>query len=137
MHHSEPDSSAATPDAADSSCECSPTTVDALIDDTGVDDASTDQERPLPALPRLLEDPRPVLALGLMLWVAVAIVRYIHRGVFDAGVWTCIIGAITGILGWGIYAWQRTAVRRGARWVQDNVDDGRRSPPASSSGADH
>ena len=118
--------------AADPSSECSHTTDNAVIDEI-----PTRQERPLPALPRLVEDPRPVLALGLILWVAVAVVRYIHRGGFDAGVWTCIIGAITGILGWGIYAWQRTAVRRGARWVQDNVDDGRRSVPETSVDTDY
>lgn len=32
--------------------------------------------------------------------------------------WTCLAGAILGVLGLGLYGWQRSAVRRGRRGAQ-------------------
>ncbi|MEJ4112592.1 DUF2530 domain-containing protein [Corynebacterium kroppenstedtii] len=77
---------------------------------------------PLPRLPWFLEDPRPALIVGIMMWGVSALVCGLVRGWGDQFVWTSIIGAVTGVLGYGVYMWQREAVRRGAQWVQEGVD---------------
>ena len=80
------------------------------------------QDVTLPRLPRALEDPRPALIVGISVWVLGAVFFGLTRGWTDQLVWTSIIGVVTGVLGYGVYMWQREAVRRGAQWVQDGLD---------------
>ena len=60
--------------------------------------------------------------MGIIVWVLGAVCFGLTRGWTDQLVWTSIIGAVTGVLGYGVYMWQREAVRRGAQWVQDGLD---------------
>lgn len=79
------------------------------------------REVTLPRLPEAFEDPRPVLVTGIIAWAAAAVFFGITRGWGSELVVTSLIGMVTGLLGFGVYAWQRFAVSRGAQWVQDGI----------------
>lgn len=74
-----------------------------------------------PPLPRALADPRPVMAVGTAAWAVVLVVLLIRvaLGHTDAvAIATCAVGTGLGALGYGIFFWQRRAVRRGDRGGQ-------------------
>lgn len=76
-----------------------------------------------PMLPRWAEDPRPALAAGVIAFTAGIPVTWSLAG--SAAMWTCAAGVVVGAAGWGVYTWQRAAVRRGVRWAQEGIrDDG-------------
>lgn len=84
------------------------------------DDTTPDQlgHKPPPPLPRGLAEPTPVVLGGTLLWLAGCAVF----GVFgwqsgDLGIqfWSSVAGASLGILGYGVFRWQRSASRRGSR----------------------
>lgn len=64
-----------------------------------------------------------MLAAGIALWAAGLVFFGVTRGWSSELVATCLIGMVCGILGWGVYAWQREAVRKGATWVQDGLEE--------------
>lgn len=80
-----------------------------------------------PSLPRRLSDMPTVVGLGSALWLLGAV------GLFAAwlvagrplDVWfaTCLAGGGLGALGYGIFRWQRSAARRGARGAQQGLVD--------------
>lgn len=74
--------------------------------------------RHVPALPRALADPTPVVVAGTLAWL-VAAVAFGLSGLAGSGVdirfWTCVVGTVLGGLGYGIFRWQRAASRRGSR----------------------
>ncbi|MFD9663385.1 DUF2530 domain-containing protein [Rhodococcus sp. NPDC059968] len=74
-----------------------------------------------PPLTQRLADPRPALILGTLAW-AVAIVVVIVTGDrwLDA-LPTCIAGVVVGFLGYGLFALQRRAARRGSRGAQQGL----------------
>ncbi|WP_448852020.1 DUF2530 domain-containing protein [Corynebacterium sp. 335C] len=72
-----------------------------------------------PELPRWAEDPRPALAAGIAAFALGAPAAFAAAGP-QAG-WTCVTGAVVGTAGWGVYAWQRAAVRRGSRTAQVGI----------------
>ncbi|MBV7295544.1 DUF2530 domain-containing protein [Corynebacterium sp. TAE3-ERU12] len=74
-------------------------------------------------LPRWLADPRPALAVGIAAFSLAAVVVTITHGAGSHLAHTCWVGVILGVLGWGVYLWQRISVSRGAKWVQDGLED--------------
>lgn len=74
-------------------------------------------------LPRWAEDPRPALAVGIVVFTALGVIALIG-GAAPVMAATGFAGVVVGAAGWGVYAWQRAAVRRGARWVQDGLGEG-------------
>ena len=79
----------------------------------------------VPALPPSLADPRPVMAVGTVLW-AVALVVVGGRALLGADglgttMVTCTVGVALGAIGYGIFFWQRRTVRGGGRRGQQGI----------------
>ncbi|WP_244515162.1 DUF2530 domain-containing protein [Actinopolyspora xinjiangensis] len=74
--------------------------------------------RPVPPLPRRLAGPTPVVVTGTLCWLVAAVVfgmlGWTGSGV-DVRFWTCVTGSGLGVLGYGVFRWQRSASRRGSR----------------------
>lgn len=68
----------------------------------------------VPGLPRRLADPTPVVVIGTLLWLAGAVLLAL-QGAIDLRFWTCVAGTGLGVLGFGVFRWQRSASRRGSR----------------------
>lgn len=72
----------------------------------------------MPVLPRDLAEPTPVVLAGTVLWIA-SFVTFGVLGWLSGGVgvefWTCLVGAVLGMVGFGVFRWQRSASRRGSR----------------------
>ena len=75
-----------------------------------------------PPLPARLTDPVPVVVAGSALWVVGAVVLGVLAltGVrpFDAWFFATLVGVGLGMLGLGVLALQRRAVRRGSKGAQ-------------------
>ena len=68
----------------------------------------------VPALPRRLAQPTPVVLAGTALWlVGVALFAATAPGGIEF--WTCVAGFVLGLTGYGVFRWQRSASRRGSR----------------------
>jgi uncharacterized protein DUF2530 len=79
---------------------------------------STPGHRPVPPLPRRLANPAPVVLVGTALWFAGAVLFGIRDwvdGSWDIQFWTCVAGVGLGVIGYGLFRWQRSAARRGSR----------------------
>ena len=74
-------------------------------------------------LPAMVNDPRPALGIGIAIFLIAGISIAVKISWDEPAALTCWAGAVCGTLGWGVYVWQRTAVRRGAKWVQDGLED--------------
>ncbi|MDA3648237.1 DUF2530 domain-containing protein [Saccharopolyspora indica] len=70
--------------------------------------------RPVPHLPRRLADPTPVVLTGTALWL-VGTVALALSGNLGIEFWTCVAGVTLGVIGYGVFRWQRSAARRGSR----------------------
>jgi uncharacterized RDD family membrane protein YckC len=71
-----------------------------------------------PPLPPRLADPVPAILGGTALWfLAFAVVLVFWRGQ-QVLLWTCLCGWLLGLVGYGIFTWQRSAARRGKRTAQ-------------------
>ncbi|QUG99953.1 DUF2530 domain-containing protein [Saccharopolyspora erythraea] len=70
--------------------------------------------RHVPALPPRLAEPTPVVLAGTVLWCAGAVVFAVMA---PGGIqfWTSAVGCGLGVVGYGVFRWQRSASRRGAR----------------------
>lgn len=75
---------------------------------------TTAGHRPVPHLPRRLADPTPVVLTGTALWL-IGAVAFALRGSMHVEFWTCVAGVALGVVGYGIFRWQRSAARRGSR----------------------
>ena len=73
---------------------------------------------PPPPLPPRLADPGPVVVAGTALWFATLAGVLLFGGGFGLVAWTCLSGGVLGIIGYGIFTWQRSAARRGSRTAQ-------------------
>ena len=73
-----------------------------------------------PALPAALLDPVPMVAVGAVLWLLATIAAFT---VDACATWRPITlaGLGVGVLGTGIFLWQRSAARRGARGAQTGL----------------
>ncbi|GAA1869482.1 hypothetical protein GCM10009836_57570 [Pseudonocardia ailaonensis] len=78
-----------------------------------------------PALPRRTSDVTVVVAVGTLVWLVAAAVLLVVSlvGGRPLDIWfaTCVTGAGLGLLGFGVFAWQRAAARRGSRLAQQGL----------------
>lgn len=76
----------------------------------------------VPALPRALADPRPVIAVGTALWAVALVVVGVRALLGTHGLGgtaaTCAVGVALGAIGYGVFSWQRRTVRGGGRGQQ-------------------
>lgn len=80
----------------------------------------------LPPLPPTFTRMRTVVGIGTLLWlvaaVAAAVATLTGAPLSPLVLLTCVVGAALGGVGWAIFAWQRSAARRGSRTAQPGVD---------------
>jgi hypothetical protein len=80
---------------------------------------------PPPLPPRLARVP-VVAAVGRALWLVAAAALLVAAllGVRPLDIWftSCLAGAFLGAVGYGIFAWQRAAARRGSRSAQQGME---------------
>lgn len=71
-----------------------------------------------PELPAALQDPRPVIAVGALLWAVAAVAAFT---VPDLESWrpVTVAGLGVGAFGVALFLWQLSAARRGARGAQN------------------
>lgn len=70
----------------------------------------------MPALPRRLTQPTPVVVAGTLLWLLAALwFGVADWGAWDVRFWTSLAGFGLGLIGFGLFRWQRSASRRGSR----------------------
>lgn len=59
-----------------------------------------------------------MVVIGTLLWAAGAVLLGLQGWApaqHDIRFWTCTAGAVLGIIGFGVFRWQRSASRRGVR----------------------
>jgi Protein of unknown function (DUF2530) len=82
---------------------------------------------PPPPLPRRFTDVHTVVGAGIAAWlvgaVALLVAHLVAGRPLDVWFATCVVGALLGGVGIGIFSWQRAAARRGSRTAQEGVDD--------------
>lgn len=73
-----------------------------------------------PPPPERLADPWTVIGVGTLAWLAVTAAAFATPGLES---WrpVCLAGLGIGALGTGIFLWQRSAARRGARGAQTGL----------------
>ncbi|MBY8857691.1 DUF2530 domain-containing protein [Nocardia sp. CA2R105] len=74
----------------------------------------------VPEIPPRLTDPRPVLAIGTILWAIATIAVWVND------VWAparpiCLMGLAVGLLGYIIFMIQRRGARRGDKGAQKGL----------------
>ena len=74
-----------------------------------------------PPLPQSLTDPRPVIAVGALLW-AVAVIAAFTVPALHGWRPITVAGLGVGVFGLLIFLWQRSAARRGARGAQTGLE---------------
>jgi hypothetical protein len=74
-----------------------------------------------PALPAVLLDPWPVIAVITTGWVIAAVLTFTVPGLHEWRPFT-VAGLAIGALGTSIFLWQRRAVRRGSRGAQSGLN---------------
>jgi len=74
-----------------------------------------------PPLPPALADPRPVMVVGTVGWLVALVVLLSGAASTSTAIVTCVLGASLGVLGYGLFFWQRRAVRRGDRGSQRGI----------------
>jgi hypothetical protein len=79
-----------------------------------------------PPLPARLSRPALVAAVGSAIWalLALALLVAFLMGERPLDLWftTAVTGVVLGGFGYGVFAWQRAAARRGSRWAQRGAD---------------
>jgi hypothetical protein len=79
-----------------------------------------------PPLPARLSRPALVAVVGSALWLAAAALLLVAAllGLRPLDIWftACLAGAFLGAVGYGIFAWQRAAARRGSRTAQQGLE---------------
>ncbi|MDI3315416.1 MAG: DUF2530 domain-containing protein [Mycobacterium sp.] len=77
-----------------------------------------------PPLPAALLEVWPVIAVGALAWLAAAVVAFTIPAF---GSWrpVTLAGLGVGLLGTGIFLWQRDAARRGVRGAQTGLESRR------------
>ena len=76
-----------------------------------------------PPLPHGLADPVPVVLGGTALWFLGFFVVLVVDRSNSTLLWTTLSGGLLGIIGYGVFYWQRRAARRGSRTAQQGLDD--------------
>jgi Protein of unknown function (DUF2530) len=75
----------------------------------------------VPEIPARLTDPRPVLAIGTVLWLIATIVVFASGDRWEAARPACLMGLAVGILAYTIFWIQRSAARRGSKSAQVGI----------------
>jgi Flp pilus assembly protein TadB len=70
-----------------------------------------------PPLPDRYSDMPTIVGLGSLAWAVAAVVLLVLGGT-GTGFVVCVVGAVLGGVGYGIFRWQRSAARRGSRTAQ-------------------
>ncbi|MFE6924954.1 DUF2530 domain-containing protein [Nocardia sp. NPDC057663] len=71
----------------------------------------------MPALPRRLVDPRPVVIVGFAAWLVAAALVWLNPAWSEARP-VCLMGLAVGVLGLSIFLAQRRSARRGDKGAQ-------------------
>lgn len=78
-----------------------------------------------PPLPPRLADPALPTAIGTALWFVASAVLFAAFAFGDRQLdelfWTTVAGWVLGLIGYGIFRWQRSAARRGSRSAQGGL----------------
>ncbi|MGH3560734.1 MAG: DUF2530 domain-containing protein [Mycobacterium sp.] len=74
-----------------------------------------------PPLPAALLEVWPVIAVGAVAWLVATVAAFLVPAL-DSWRPVTVAGLGVGLLGTGIFLWQRDAVRRGARGAQSGLD---------------
>lgn len=74
-----------------------------------------------PPLPAALLDAWPVIAVGAAGWAVAAVAAFLVPAL-DGWRPVTVAGLGVGLLGTGIFLWQRAAARRGARGAQTGIE---------------
>lgn len=80
-----------------------------------------DSEPAPPPLSPALMDPRPVIAVGAVLW-ALALLAAFALPALHSWRPITLAGLGVGVFGLSLFLWQRSAARRGARGAQTGLD---------------
>ncbi|HLS76234.1 MAG TPA: DUF2530 domain-containing protein [Nocardia sp.] len=75
----------------------------------------------VPEIPPRLTDPRPVLAIGIALWVLATIVVWASGDRWESARPVCLMGILVGGIALVIYLVQRRGARRGAKGAQTGL----------------
>ncbi|MEV0109592.1 DUF2530 domain-containing protein [Nocardia sp. NPDC050799] len=75
----------------------------------------------LPQFPPWLTDPRPVLALGCVLFAVATAVVWLSGPRWESARPVCLMGLAVGLLGYIIFAVQRRGARRGDKGAQTGL----------------
>ena len=79
-----------------------------------------------PPLPARLSRVSTVVGVGTLLWIVATVVLVVVGlsgvAVAPLAMTTCLVGVALGGIGWAIFAWQRSAARRGSRTAQQGLD---------------
>jgi hypothetical protein len=86
--------------------------------------ASTNPSPQPPPLPAGLLKVWPVIAVGALAWLAAAVLAFAVPA-FASWRPVTLAGLGVGLLGTGIFLWQRDAVRRGVRGAQTGLESHR------------
>jgi hypothetical protein len=80
-----------------------------------------DSEPAPPPLSPALMDPRPVIAVGAVLWALATLAAFTVSGLHS---WRpiALAGLGVGVFGLSLFLWQRSAARRGAKGAQTGLD---------------
>ncbi|MBF4995548.1 DUF2530 domain-containing protein [Nocardia nova] len=74
----------------------------------------------VPEIPPRLTDPRPVLAVGSLVWLVATVVVWCNDSWADARP-ICLMGLGVGLLGYSIFVIQRRGARRGDKGAQKGL----------------
>ncbi|WP_438943986.1 DUF2530 domain-containing protein [Nocardia blacklockiae] len=74
----------------------------------------------VPEIPPRLTDPRPVLAVGTVLWAVATVLVWVTEDWADARP-ICLMGLGVGLLGYTIFVIQRRGARRGDKGAQTGL----------------
>jgi hypothetical protein len=74
----------------------------------------------VPQIPPHLTDPRPVLAIGTVLWTVATVVVWTGNSWSEARP-VCLMGLAVGLLGYTIFVIQRRGARRGDKGAQKGL----------------
>ncbi|GFG74778.1 DUF2530 domain-containing protein [Mycobacterium botniense] len=77
-----------------------------------------------PPLPAAVLEVWPMIAVGAIAWLAAAVLAFTVPA-FESWRPVAVAGLGTGLLGTGIFLWQRDAARRGARGAQTGLQSRR------------
>ncbi|NKY37345.1 DUF2530 domain-containing protein [Nocardia speluncae] len=75
----------------------------------------------LPQFPSWLTDPRPVLALGSVLFAIATVVVWLGGDRWETARPVCLMGLAVGLLGYTIFVVQRRGARRGDKGAQTGL----------------